>query len=163
MRSSGVFLLVLIGMSCRRDPPPAYPPGYGAPGYGAPGYGYPGYGAPGYAAPTVAGPPPAVPVSTPPSAVGKASYYADSLAGNHTANGERYDPKLLTAAHKKLPFGTIVDVTRTDTRATVRVRINDRGPFAAGRIIDLSRRAAESIDMIRAGVVDVELRIVATP
>jgi rare lipoprotein A len=95
--------------------------------------------------------------------VGRASYYADSLAGNRTANGERYDPKLFTAAHPKLPFGTVVDVTRADTRATVRVRINDRGPYAKGRAIDLSRRAAESIDMMRAGVVSVEIRIVSRP
>jgi rare lipoprotein A len=99
-----------------------------------------------------------------PHALGQASYYADSLAGHSTASGEPYDPARFTAAHRKLPFGTVVDVTRGDTRATVRVRINDRGPFAGERrIIDLSRRAAEQLDMMRAGVVDVEVRIVSMP
>jgi rare lipoprotein A len=91
---------------------------------------------------------------------GRASYYADSLAGNKTASGERYDPRELTAAHRKLRFGTVVDVTRSDGR-TVRVRINDRGPFAGkGRIIDLSRRAAEELGMIKDGVVDVTVTVV---
>jgi rare lipoprotein A len=96
--------------------------------------------------------------------VGRASYYADSLAGNATASGERYEPMGLTAAHRELPFGTVVDVRRRDTGAMVRVRINDRGPFAGnGRIIDLSRRAAEALDMLRAGVIDVDIHIVEKP
>lgn len=90
---------------------------------------------------------------------GKATYYADSLAGNPTASGERYDPGQLTAAHRSLPFGSLVDVVRRDGR-WVRVRITDRGPFAKGRVIDLSRRAAEAIGMIDAGVVDVTLYVV---
>lgn len=91
---------------------------------------------------------------------GKASYYSDSLAGRSTANGEPYDPKKLTAAHLELPFGTMVRVTRVDNGKQVVVRINDRGPYGGrGRIIDLSRRAAERLDMIRAGVVDVEVEI----
>src|SRR5690606_34549842 len=69
------------------------------------------------------------PPSSPPDEVGRASYYADSLAGNTTASGERYQPTALTAAHRTLPFGTVVDVRRPDTGAMVRVRINDRGPF----------------------------------
>jgi rare lipoprotein A len=94
---------------------------------------------------------------------GKASYYADALAGRKTANGERYDPKLLTAAHRSLPFGTVVEIARTDGRK-VRVRINDRGPFGGeGRVIDVSRRAAEELGMIPAGVVDVTLVIVGKP
>lgn len=92
---------------------------------------------------------------------GLATYYADSLAGNKTASGERYDPGALTAAHRSLPFGTVVDVTRSDGRS-VRVRINDRGPFAGKkRIIDLSRRAAEEIGMIRDGVVAVTIAVVS--
>ncbi|MEO1251466.1 MAG: septal ring lytic transglycosylase RlpA family protein [Pseudomonadota bacterium] len=89
------------------------------------------------------------------SECGGASYYADSLAGNSTASGEPYTPTQLTAAHKTLPFGTIVRVERADTGASVEVRVNDRGPFTAGRVIDLSRAAAERIDLIRDGVADV--------
>jgi rare lipoprotein A len=88
---------------------------------------------------------------------GKASYYADSLAGKKTGSGEPYDPKAFTAAHRVLPFGTWVEVRRKDGRS-VRVRINDRGPFAGrGRVIDLSRAAAEQLGMIRDGVIDVEI------
>lgn len=93
---------------------------------------------------------------------GLATYYADSLAGHKTANGERYDPSQLTAAHRTLPFGTVVEVTRSDGRS-VRVRINDRGPFAGKkRIIDLSRKAAEQIGMIRDGVVSVTITVVTS-
>lgn len=95
---------------------------------------------------------------------GKATYYADSLAGNRTASGEVYDPKLFTGAHKKLPFGTVVRVVRTDTGASTYVKINDRGPFgAADRVLDLSRAAAEEIEMIQAGVIGVRLEIVSEP
>jgi rare lipoprotein A len=95
---------------------------------------------------------------------GRASYYADSLAGNRTASGERYDPKALTAAHRDLPFGTRVRVVRQDNRKSVVVRINDRGPFGKrARIIDLSRAAAEQIDMVRAGVVQVRVEVLAGP
>ncbi|MEZ4337620.1 MAG: septal ring lytic transglycosylase RlpA family protein [Sandaracinaceae bacterium] len=91
---------------------------------------------------------------------GRASYYADSLAGRPTASGEPYDPTRLTAASRDLPFGTRVRVTRVDTGATVEVRINDRGPFRdRGRILDLSRAAAERLDMIRAGVVEVRAEV----
>jgi rare lipoprotein A len=93
---------------------------------------------------------------------GRASYYADSLAGNATASGEPYDPRALTAASRDLPFGTRVRVTRVDTGASVVVRINDRGPFRdRARILDLSRAAAERLDMIRAGVIDVRAEILA--
>jgi rare lipoprotein A len=95
---------------------------------------------------------------------GKASYYHDSLAGNHTANGEIYDPEELTAASRTLPFGSKVRVVRIDTGRDVIVRINDRGPFADHRrIIDLSRAAAEALDMMVVGVVDVRLEIVEPP
>lgn len=91
---------------------------------------------------------------------GRASYYADSLAGNRTASGEPYDPRALTAASRDLPFGTRVRVTRIDTGATVVVRINDRGPFRdESRILDLSRAAAEQLDMIREGVVDIRAEV----
>jgi rare lipoprotein A len=91
---------------------------------------------------------------------GFASYYGDKFHGRTTANGEVFDQEALTAAHKTLPFGTIVKVTNVKNNRTVVVRVNDRGPFVEGRIIDLSRRAAEEIDMIRAGVTEVEIEIV---
>lgn len=91
---------------------------------------------------------------------GLASYYADSLAGGLTANGERYDPRAFTAAHRSLPFGSIVRVVREDSGQIVYARVNDRGPFVRGRVIDLSRAAAEAIDMIRKGVVKVRVEVV---
>jgi rare lipoprotein A len=96
---------------------------------------------------------------------GKATYYGDSLAGNRTASGEVYDPRAFTAAHKTLPFGTVVRVVRTDESSrVVYVRITDRGPFGErSRIIDVSRAAAEQLDMIRAGVVDVRVEVVSYP
>lgn len=89
--------------------------------------------------------------------VGLASWYSDALHGRTTANGETYDRAALTAAHRSLPFGTRVRVTRIETGEDVVVRINDRGPFVEGRIIDLSRRAAEALGMIDAGVVRVRV------
>ena len=91
--------------------------------------------------------------------LGRASWYGERHHGRTTASGEPFDMNALTAAHRTLPFGTMVRVTRTDTRQSVVVRINDRGPFTEGRVIDLSRAAATEIDMIRAGVVDVQLQV----
>jgi rare lipoprotein A len=91
---------------------------------------------------------------------GIASYYSNKLAGHKTASGERYDPKALTAAHRTLPFGTIVDVARADGRH-VEVRINDRGPFVKGRVIDLSHRAAEEIGLLKDGVAEVTVSVVS--
>lgn len=88
---------------------------------------------------------------------GQASFYADRYHGRRTANGEVHDRAALTAAHRSLPFGSRVRVIRLDNGRETMVRINDRGPFVRGRVIDLSRRAAEELDMIRAGVVDVRL------
>ncbi|MFC2132014.1 septal ring lytic transglycosylase RlpA family protein [Bacteroidota bacterium] len=90
---------------------------------------------------------------------GIASYYADKFHGNKTANGEIFDQEDYTAAHKTLPFGTKVLVTNLENNKSVVVRVNDRGPFVRGRVIDLSRTAAEEIDMIKSGVVEVEIRI----
>jgi rare lipoprotein A len=92
---------------------------------------------------------------------GLASYYANSLAGNRTANGDRYDPRRLTAAHRTLPFGTLLRVTRTDAATpVVCVRVNDRGPFAGRRrVLDLSRRGAEALHMIGPGVVPVKVEV----
>lgn len=92
---------------------------------------------------------------------GRASYYHDSLAGNPTASGEPYDPRRRTAASRTLPFGTRLRVTRLDTGATTVVRVNDRGPFGdRRRILDLSRRAADDLDMIRAGVIRIRAEII---
>ena len=90
---------------------------------------------------------------------GEASYYSDRLAGRSTASGEPYDPRAFTAAHRSLPFGTVVRVVRSDPPAAVYVKINDRGPFARGRVLDLSRAAAESLSMLRAGVIPVRAEI----
>ncbi|WP_437311465.1 septal ring lytic transglycosylase RlpA family protein [Sorangium sp. So ce388] len=93
---------------------------------------------------------------------GRATYYADKFRGRATASGEPYNPRALTAAHRTLPFGALVDVVRRDGRR-VRVRINDRGPFKRGRIIDLSRRAAERIGLVEDGVTDVTLELIWKP
>lgn len=91
---------------------------------------------------------------------GYASYYGDQFDGRKTASGEIFDQNKLTAAHKTLPFGSIVRVTNMKNGKNVTVEITDRGPFAAGRIIDLSTAAARKIDMISDGVVPVELFVV---
>jgi len=99
-----------------------------------------------------------------PDQVGNATWYGSAFAGKKTANGERFDPNLYTAAHRKLPFGTWVEVRRVDTGRVVRVRINDRGPWGhEDRIIDLSRKAAQDLDIVRTGVARVELRVVQGP
>lgn len=96
--------------------------------------------------------------------VGNATWYGAKFEGRKTANGERFDPSKYTAAHRKLPFGTWVEVRRVDTGSTVRVRINDRGPFGHDdRIIDLSRKAAEDLGIVREGVARVEVRVVDGP
>lgn len=95
---------------------------------------------------------------------GTAAYYSDALHGRKTASGEKYNKNKLTAAHRELPFGTIVKVTNMANKQSVKVRINDRGPFGKNsRIIDLSRKAAEQIDMIRAGVIQVQIEIISIP
>jgi len=91
---------------------------------------------------------------------GEASYYADKYHGRMTANGEIFDMNKVSAAHKTLPFGTKLKVTNISNGKSVTVKINDRGPFVAGRIIDLSKAAAERIDMIDSGVAQVELEVV---
>lgn len=91
---------------------------------------------------------------------GLASYYGagDGYNGRKTANGEIFNKNKLTAAHKTLPFGTIVKVKNLQNGKTIKVRINDRGPFVKGRIIDLSEKAAKKIDMIKQGVGQVKLK-----
>lgn len=87
-----------------------------------------------------------------------ASFYADKYVGRKTSNGEKFKQNKLTAAHKTLPFGTKVKVTNLSNGQSVKVRINDRGPFIQGRIIDLSKKAAKKIDLVNAGVTKVTIR-----
>ncbi|MBE2185583.1 MAG: septal ring lytic transglycosylase RlpA family protein [Rhodothermales bacterium] len=82
---------------------------------------------------------------------GHTSYYAHEFAGRRTANGERFNPEAMTAAHKTLPFGTRIRVTSTATGRSVIVRVNDRGPFVRGRILDLSLGAARALGIHRSG------------
>ena len=90
---------------------------------------------------------------------GVASYYADQFHGRRTANGETFDMHAMTAAHRSLPFGTRVRVTNLDNGRSVVVRINDRGPFVEGRIIDLSYGAAGAVGMIGPGTARVRLEV----
>jgi len=92
--------------------------------------------------------------------IGYASWYGGKFQGRKTANGEIFDTYKFTAAHKTLPFDTIVKVKNHETGKTTVVRINDRGPFIQGRIIDLSYAAAKEIGMIESGVAKVSLEII---
>ncbi|MCP5195938.1 MAG: septal ring lytic transglycosylase RlpA family protein [Gammaproteobacteria bacterium] len=89
--------------------------------------------------------------------VGKASWYGPRFRGKRTASGERFNPKKFTAAHRRLPLGTRVKVTNLENGKTVKVQINDRGPYHGGRIIDLSRAAAQQLSMD--GVARVRLEV----
>lgn len=100
------------------------------------------------------------PASAPETLRGVASWYGEEFAGRTTANGEIFDPRQLTAAHRTLPFGTVLDVVNPKTNQTVRVRVNDRGPFVGGRIIDLSYAAAQQVGLIEAGIGEVSISIV---
>lgn len=90
---------------------------------------------------------------------GVASYYGKRFAGRKTANGERFNPRYMTAAHKTLPFGSKVRVTNPRNGKFVIVRINDRGPYAHGRTIDLSRAAAKKIGLVKRGHGKVEMAL----
>jgi peptidoglycan lytic transglycosylase len=94
---------------------------------------------------------------------GLASYYADKFEGRTTANGEKYRHSKLTAAHKTLPFGTVVRVTNLSNGKKVTVRVNDRGPFVEGRIIDLSKSAAKELGFINQGITEVEIVAIGLP
>ena len=91
---------------------------------------------------------------------GKASFYADKYHGRTTASGERFSQQAATAAHLKLPFGTRVNVTNIANNKSVVVRINDRGPYIRGRIIDLSKAMFEKIADSSAGVIDVSVTVI---
>jgi rare lipoprotein A len=91
---------------------------------------------------------------------GLASYYGADFDGRKTASGEIFDQRKLSCAHRDLPFGTRLRVTNLDNKKTVVVRVNDRGPWVSGRIVDLSYAAADKIGMIQRGVVKVKIEIV---
>ncbi len=94
------------------------------------------------------------------SMTGIASWYGKRFMGKKTANGEIFDPEKMTAAHRRLPMGTIVKVTNLKNGRETVVRINDRGPYIPGRIIDLSRAAARQVDMIKRGLAPVRMEII---
>lgn len=94
---------------------------------------------------------------------GLASYYGKGVEGNKTANGERFTPTSLTAAHRSLPFGTRLKVTNLKNHREVIVRVNDRGPFVKGRVIDVSSKAAQHIGLVADGVAPVKLEVLGSP
>jgi len=96
-------------------------------------------------------------------ALGYASWYGKEQSGNPTANGERFRPSGVSAAHRTLPLPSYLEVTALDTGRTILVRVNDRGPFAPRRIIDLSHGAAEQLGMVSKGVAAVHVRLVNPP
>ena len=104
--------------------------------------------------------PVAAPAATMAGMDGLAAYYSDRLNGRKTASGQVFDQQKLTAAHQTLPFGTMVKVTNTKNGRSVVVRINDRGPTQAGRVIDLSHAAASKLGMLRSGLVPAKLEVV---
>ena len=90
---------------------------------------------------------------------GKCGYYADSFQGRPTSNGEKYDKNALTCSHKSLPFGTRLRVTRLDNKKSVVVRVNDRGPYIEGYVVDVSGEAAKELDLLKAGTARVKVEI----
>ena len=114
--------------------------------------------------------PPIGTAQSPPASVGASSgpmggicvYYSDTFQGHILASGERYDKEALTAAHRTLPFGTMVKVTNLGNNKSVVVRVNDRGPFGGSKakIIEITSRAAKEIDMIKEGKVQVQIEVV---
>lgn len=91
---------------------------------------------------------------------GQGSYYADKFNGRPTASGTPYRPGQMTAAHNTLPFGTRIKVTNVKNGRSVKVTVNDRGPHVKGRIVDVSRKAARKLDLVEAGVVPVQLKVI---
>jgi rare lipoprotein A len=116
-----------------------------------------------------AAPPPPPPPAPPPapeqatfSQVGIASWYGRDHQGKPTANGEKFDMNAMTAAHRSVPFDTVLRVTNLGTGKTVKVRINDRGPYGGGRIIDLSARAARELQIVDDGTAEVRIEAFAS-
>src|SRR4051812_15767525 len=107
--------------------------------------------------------PPSPPARIGSTETGIASWYGVPYHGRRSASGEIFDMEMLTAAHRALPFQTWVEVTNLSNGKQVDVRINDRGPFVGGRVIDLSMAAARQLDMVRAGTARVQLKVIAPP
>jgi rare lipoprotein A len=95
--------------------------------------------------------------------LGRASWYGEAHHGLVTASGERFDMNALTAAHPSLPFGTRLRVVNLDNDRAVEVRVNDRGPWIGGRILDLSYAAARALDAVRAGIIPVRITVLPQP
>lgn len=93
---------------------------------------------------------------------GKASFYSKKFHGRKTAGGERVDSESYSAAHRSLPFNTMVEITNLDNNRSVVVRINDRGPFSKGRVVDMTYAAAKALGMIQRGIANVKLRVVGS-
>jgi rare lipoprotein A len=111
----------------------------------------------------VAKAPVAIPVKKGYTETGIASWYGHPYHGRKTASGETYDMNKLTAAHRALPFGAVVEVENRKNKRRVDLKINDRGPFVDGRIIDVSRAAAQRLDMIGPGIVPVKIKVIRVP
>jgi len=94
---------------------------------------------------------------------GRASWYGSEEQGRLTANGERFDRRRFTAASRHIPFNTVVQVTNENNGRTVQVRINDRGPYVHGRILDLSEAAADTLDMKKSGTAPVKIEVIQPP
>lgn len=108
-------------------------------------------------------PPPVAPVESGWTEAGVASWYGHPFHGRQTASGEVYDMNLPTAAHKTLPFGTQVRIDNLDNGRSAELRINDRGPFVAGRIIDVSRLGAEELGLLGPGIARVRVTVLNAP
>ena len=108
-------------------------------------------------------PPATLPTPTPSTIIGTglASWYGAKHQGKRTASGEIFDQNKFTAAHRTLPWGSIVKVTNLDNGKSVEVRINDRGPFKKGRVIDVSRAAARALGMVQSGVSPVQMELLS--
>lgn len=94
---------------------------------------------------------------------GLAGYYGPGFEGKRTASGAIFHAEAMTCAHRSLPFGTVIEVERTDAPGRVRVTVTDRGPYVSGRIVDLSVRAARELGILRKGLAPVRLRVVRIP
>lgn len=121
----------------------------------------PAASAPATAAAPAAAPAPAPAAPAAHGADGKLAWYGRKFAGRKTASGERYNPDALTLAHKDLPFGTKVKVTNAKNQRSLVLRVNDRGPTQADRIGDVSQAAARKLGMMRAGVIDARIEVLA--
>lgn len=106
---------------------------------------------------------PPAPLTAGAEQVGFASWYGSAHQGRRTASGEVFDMNRLTAAHRSLPFGTRLLVTNRDTSQSTEVRVNDRGPFVEGRILDVSYAAARQLGAVGPGVIPVRLRVISLP